>query len=206
MCIRDRTSTQHLSIDVLIPLGETQIELVGRNVGEVVENVSLKKVYKEELFGNEGDDTIFGDAGDDFIDGGDQNDHVDGGEGDDLVCGADGDDTIVGGEGKDTLHGGEGYDVADYHGASEGIALALSDVDQYGIGGHFRNAEEGGLAGEAEGDEFIEIEEINGSCFDDTIQGADVGMVFDLNEGDDTFDTNYYSLSLIHISEPTRPY
>ena len=192
----DCVGWENYEFELQLGYGATDIELIGRGAddtyGALVDNIELRQVAKETLFGSDGNDTIYGDDGDDFIDGGLDDDFVSGGNGDDLVCGADGNDTLVGGEGADSLHGQGGYDLVDYSEACDAIAVAFSDVDCSGIGGAFRYADEGGLTGEARGDIFIEIEAFRGTAFDDSVYGADKEMSYELGDGDDTFDTDYY--------------
>ena len=73
----------------------------------------------DNVFAEEGDDTIYGGAGDDWlvggegadtIEGGADADWIDGGEGDDTLKGDAGEDKIDGGEGDDTITGGAGAD------------------------------------------------------------------------------------------------
>ncbi len=79
------------------------------------------------------------------------------GPGDDLVLGLDQADTLLGGLGADTLNGGSGRDRANYQTAPDGVVVSL-------------NA--GGLSGLfAIGDQFISIEDLSGSRFDDDLRG-----------------------------------
>ncbi|MEM6758656.1 MAG: calcium-binding protein [Pseudomonadota bacterium] len=139
----------------------------------------------DTLIGGSGDDTIYGDVKDNansaqIIAG---NDSLVGGAGDDMLFGdvdqpnslspglTGGDDTLNGGAGADVLNGGQGRDWAIYSGDAVSIDL-------------FFNRASGG---DAEGDEFISIENIRGTSGDDTL----IGDLFSENElvggaGDDS--------------------
>jgi len=71
--------------------------------GDIVEQV-------ENVTGSDYADTLTGDVDDNVLKGGS------------------GDDVLVGGGGADTLDGGEGIDTASYAGATEGVAVDLSDL------------------------------------------------------------------------------
>ena len=132
---------------------------------------------------------IQGGEGNDTITGSDLNDDLRGHDGDDVIDGGANNDTIHDGLGSDTLIGGDGNDI-----------FILSDND---------NTIDGGAG------------------FDEVFIAADgVAVTLDLGatsierinrnsnnttraSGDDTFDASSQTervLSLIHISEPTRPY
>ena len=55
----------------------------------------------DDLYGEEGNDTVDGGAGHDRLFGGEGNDVLDGGTGDDFLHGGEGDDTLTGGAGED---------------------------------------------------------------------------------------------------------
>ncbi|MEM9170869.1 MAG: calcium-binding protein, partial [Pseudomonadota bacterium] len=74
------------------------------------------------------------------------------------LSGADGDDTLVGAAGADTLDGGAGRDVADYSGAGAAVGVDMT-------GGP-------GFAGEATGDVILNVEDVIGSAFGDTVFGG----------------------------------
>lgn len=91
-------------------------------------------------------------------------DTITGGFGADNLQGGAGDDILSGREGMDTLNGGAGYDIADYSLAAAAITadLTANDVSDDGDGGS---------------DTLVDIEEIQGSNFDDDITGADNTVV-----------------------------
>lgn len=67
-------------------------------------------IYHEDLYGEDGADTIHGHEGDDYISGGDHADTLNGNAGDDEMDGGHGSDIMDGGDGKDTMNGGTDAD------------------------------------------------------------------------------------------------
>lgn len=125
----------------------------------------------ENLTGSAFADILGGDATNNTVDGGDGNDWLFGGLGADTLLGGLGNDVLEGNEGADTLNGGDGLDVASYRNAKAGIIVdALNNTDN---------------AGDAAGDTLINIENIWGSNFADTIRGSDAGgQVYGFNGND----------------------
>lgn len=117
-----------------------------------------------EIFAYGGNDVIHAGAGNDIIHGGEGNDTIDGGTGADL---------IEGGVGADSLDGGIGKDTADYSN-SETSVLASLDLSL-------------GLTntGEAAGDTYTSIENLQGSAFADTLAGDAQVNTLDGGSGDD---------------------
>ena len=89
--------------------------------------------------------------------GGDGDNVLNGGVGADMLRGGDGDDTLSGSAGADVLDGGAGDDWASYELATEGVTVNLETGT--------------GTSAEAEGDRFIDIENISGSDYDDWLSG-----------------------------------
>ena len=87
------------------------------------------------------------------------NDSIYGYGGNDSIFGGGGDDFIVGGTGADALHGGPGSDTASYFTSAAGIMASLS----YGVG----------VGGDAEGDTYASIENLEGSDYADALAGND---------------------------------
>ena len=90
------------------------------------------------------------------------------GDGDDVLIGNGaanvltangGDDFLIGGLGGDTLNGGSGFDIASYREAASGVSASLTSGGGSGSGS----------GGEAAGDSFTGIEELEGSAFNDTL-------------------------------------
>lgn len=134
----------------------------------------------EHLSGSEFADTITGDnirsnqlfglGGDDLIDGGSGNDFLLGQEGNDSLYGGNGRDILRGGPGADLLDGGVSLDWAQYNDAASGIVLDM-------IGG--------GTGGDAAGDLLVDIENVLGSAFGDTILGTGIRNLIMAGDGDD---------------------
>ena len=182
----------------------TSIEnLIGTEFDDVLEGDE----NSNRIEGGRGDDTILGGGGNDILEGGRGADNIQGGEGIDraeytlsdsgvavnltnasagggdalgdtfssieLIVGSFHDDTIIGdandnafmgGRGADLINGGAGFDTADYSEADEAITLDL----ETGFG----------AAGEADGDQLVNIEKILASVHDDTVSGSGADETF----------------------------
>jgi Ca2+-binding RTX toxin-like protein len=103
----------------------------------------------ERFFGSPYNDTMLGTEAGDYLAGG---------AGNDTIRGRGGDDLLIGGLGADVLDGGSGTDAVSYLDASAGVTLSLLT---------------GGTDGEAAGDSFVSIENIEGSEYDDVLEGDD---------------------------------
>jgi len=113
------------------------------------EGGSLTLVAIENLVGTRFSfDTLFGDDGRNVIDGL---------AGDDWLIGRGGDDVLRGGAGADILYGDEGGDTASYFVSTVGVVIDLAAGTASG--------------GDAQGDTFLSIENINGSQGGDTLTG-----------------------------------
>lgn len=155
-------------------LGGTQFN-TGDAVGDIYNTI-------EGFRGSVYADILGGDGTDNRIEGYDGNDWLFGGAGYDTLLGGAGNDVLNGGDGADTLNGGAGLDVASYREAKSGIRLDVFATT--------------GNQGEAAGDILIDVENIWGSDFADTIIGSDTGGqvygfggndVLDGRGGDDIF-------------------
>ncbi|WP_343116083.1 calcium-binding protein [Ostreiculturibacter nitratireducens] len=111
----------------------------------------------EALRGTAFADRLYGDAGANQLRGGGGADMLSGRGGDDWLQGEDGDDVLEGGQGSDRLEGGAGRDAASYTQAAAGLVVDLADPRKN--------------TGEAAGDVFVEIEDLIGSAFSDTLRG-----------------------------------
>ena len=100
---------------------------------------------------------LHGSMFDDFLEGNDGINRLVGRAGDDWLMGQGGNDTLVGGYGADHLDGGAGIDTIDYASSDHGVTINLATGYAFG--------------GEATGDEFVSIENIAGSDFDDELTG-----------------------------------
>jgi len=104
-------------------------------------------------------------------------------DGNDTVVAGAGDDLIYGGAGADLLDGGAGSDTASYEGSTASINASLASGS--------------GLGGDAEGDQYLNIENLTGGAGDDTLTGDINANILDGGAGNDTVD---YSGSSADIS------
>ena len=109
------------------------------------------------VLGGHGNDTLFGNGGRDGLYGDDGNDWLYGGAGDDGLYAGAGDDFLIGEGGADLLDGGAGIDTAMYSSSGAGVVANLTD--------------ETANTGDAAGDQFVDIENLSGTDFNDTLTG-----------------------------------
>ena len=76
---------------------------------------------------------------------------------DNVIIGNDGNNILAGLGGADTLDGGQGIDTASYVASAAGVNVSLAT-------GH-------GSGGDAQGDTLVNVENLTGSQFDDTLEG-----------------------------------
>ena len=163
-------------------------------VGDMYANTIYGNMAADRIKGMGGDDMLYGGKGDDVLYGGDGmggaggNDRLHGQIGDDLLKGGLGDDTLAGGAGADKLFGGwvefpdgpdgdpapmadtEGIDTADYSLSPAGVHVDLTpaDVDE---SRQTPDAIPMGRGGDAEGDEYHDIQNLTGSAHTDMLKG-----------------------------------
>jgi Ca2+-binding RTX toxin-like protein len=115
--------------------------------------------------------------------------------------GSAGDDTLYGDGGADVLIGGTGFDTVRYTSSTSGVNVSLATGT--------------GSGGDAAGDTYSGIEQVNGSAYADTLTGDGNVNVFFGNGGDDTLyggagdtlfggtgnDTFYVTASNVGLSE-----
>jgi Ca2+-binding RTX toxin-like protein len=153
----------------------------GTNLGSGGDAEGDTYVGIEDVVGSSEDDVVadFGGIANRF-DGGTGDDNLKGGGGADRLNGEIGNDTLEGGEGNDTLEGGfdgdrldggAGIDSASYFEANVGVTLSLAS---------------GGTGGQAQGDTFVSIENVEGSFENDHISGDGGANVLFGNLGNDT--------------------
>lgn len=114
---------------------------------------------------------ISGGAGNDILYGTADYDKLLGDEGDDKLYGYDGADYLTGGSGADVLDGGAGSDWVIYEDSTAGVTVNLLTGAASG--------------GDAQGDTFIAIENVNGSGFDDHLTGDDASNTLNGYAGND---------------------
>jgi Ca2+-binding RTX toxin-like protein len=105
--------------------------------------------------------TYSGTVGIDYIFGSAAADTLSGGAGDDGLDGGAGDDWLNGGAGRDHIEGGDGRDTASYAGATGAVVARLYN----GLMGE----------GDAAGDRYVSVEDLEGSSFNDHLYGDDKG-------------------------------
>jgi len=165
------------------------------------------------LTGGKGNDYLYGSSGDDFLTGGEGSDSASffvkvtvnlatgtaTGEGNDtlkeienvsgsnandtligdananILNGSNGDDWLTGGQGDDTLIGGEGIDWASYSDATSSVTVNLV-TDPFA----------GTTTGGAGNDTLRYIENVQGSKFNDKLNGNDLDNSLDGSAGNDT--------------------
>jgi Ca2+-binding RTX toxin-like protein len=140
----------------------------------LIENV-IGGASDDTLTGNSGANALFGGLGNDTMSGLDGDDTMRGGSGGDFLYGEAGNDSLEGADGNDTLNGGAGADTADYSKvAGTGVTVNLSlAVPQ------FVSASEGS-------DTLIQIENLTGSDFADTLIGNGSANIINGGLGNDT--------------------
>jgi Ca2+-binding RTX toxin-like protein len=95
-----------------------------------------------------------------------------GSNGPNWLRGLGGNDTLQGGAGADILDGGAGLDEVSFSGSAVAVHASL-----------FRGR---GWGGDAEGDQFISVEQLTGSRFDDRLDGSNGADSLFGGEGNDT--------------------
>ncbi len=116
-------------------------------------------------------DILIGNAGANRLDGGEGDDRLQGNGGDDVLEGGAGIDQLEGGAGADRFYGGSGTDWVSYQGSDEGVTVNFSDGTAGG--------------GHAEGDIFVDVENIRGSVYEDVLIGNDRANQLDGSSGAD---------------------
>lgn len=116
----------------------------------------------EGLEGSSFNDSLVGDSFDNALLGG---------EGNDQLTGDAGHDTLEGGAGADTMDGSSGTDWVTYDSASAAVSASLSDPN--------------GNTGDARGDVYFNIENLEGSDHNDTLGGDSANNMIAGQDGDD---------------------
>ena len=157
---RRSSNSSNIGVSVDLSQGTGFDGIDGLDTLRNVENI-IGSRFADRLTGNSQANTILGGDGNDIIDGKEGSDRLFGENGNDEIFGGSGDDYLVGGTGSgwfsDILDGGSGNDTASYITAASGVAASL--------------AERTGWQGDATGDKFISIENLEGSFYNDTLVG-----------------------------------
>jgi Ca2+-binding RTX toxin-like protein len=140
--------------------------------GEIGENDNVMNDI-ERILGGSGNDSLDGQSGSETLIGNAGNDTLIGGSGNDLLDGGAGDDFIdASGAGRDTMTGGVGVDTIDYSARMDGVSVSLDNTANDGDN--------------AENDNVLDAEIIQGSQANDTMTGGALPDVFFGNGGDDS--------------------
>ncbi|WP_019903589.1 M10 family metallopeptidase C-terminal domain-containing protein [Methylobacterium sp. 77] len=134
-----------------------------------------------------GIENIFGTTLADFLGGDEADNHLEGSSGADILKGAGGTDNLEGGADDDTLKGGGGADVLD---GGSGVNTASYSQSSIGVVVNLRAGT--GTGGDAQGDTYINIQNLTGSSGDDVLGGIAGANVLNGLGGNNTAD---YSLS-----------
>jgi Ca2+-binding RTX toxin-like protein len=149
-----RRETRTLVID--LATGTVTDSAGSTDILKSIENVT-GSAAGDRIFGNDQANMIFAGAGEDTVSGRGGDDALFGEAGNDTLNGDTGNDFLVGGQGSDRLNGGDGKDTASYFSSRTGVAASLFD--------------RAGWAGDAAGDQFNAIENLEGSDFNDFLVG-----------------------------------
>jgi Ca2+-binding RTX toxin-like protein len=132
----------------------------------------------ENITGSDFADLLIGNGFANVLTGRAGNDSLFGLDGDDTLLGGGGSDFLMGGMGADILNGGAGIDTAGYIDSSTGVTVTL------GANG----SETVASGGYAQGDRLSNIENLQGSNFNDTLTGNNLPNVLRGVAGDDTLE------------------
>lgn len=144
------------------------------------------------LFGDDGADTITTGSGNDVVDGGDGADSLTTGAGDDSVLGGDGSDAIATGDGNDTVNAGNGQDTVSLGNGDDSVFAGNGEDLVLGEAGNDTLNGDGGIdtvnGGDGDdsilGGEFADV--LNGDAGNDFINGQGGNDSVDGGVGDDT--------------------
>ena len=136
-----------------------------------IENV-IGSFFDDEIIGDAKANIIHAGEGNDIVQARDGNDIIFGEQGQDALFGENGDDFLVGGKDADTLNGGAGNDTASYFTSASAVAVRLTTAT--------------GWSGDADSDSIINVENLEGSQFDDYLEGNKVGNLLSGLRGNDT--------------------
>ena len=132
--------------------------------------------FDDTLTGDDHANKLYGNGGDDVLTGGDGNDTLVGGDGSDVLEGGAGADVLIGGSGSPLFDPFDGANTVTYEHASAGFLGAGVEV----------SLEDGtGSGDEADGDTYIDIQNVIGSAYNDTLTGNSAVNDLDGGRGND---------------------
>jgi Ca2+-binding RTX toxin-like protein len=161
-------------------LGRGTVVTLGSDSANVVAAVTAglaetTRTVVEDAIGGDGDDDIRGNDVGNMLDGAVGSDDLLGRGGDDDLRGGAGDDSLDGGAGADILNGGRGVDLASYLDAAAGVTVNLAVTGPQDTGG-------------AGVDTLVDIENLQGSAFDDLLTGSKKANVLSGSLGADSLE------------------
>jgi len=127
----------------------------------------------DTLTGSNQNNALSGGNGDDLIDGSLGADTIDGGANDDTLVGSTGNDIIIGGTGNDSIDGGANIDTISFAGAGSAVTVSLALTTAQAVGG-----------GQGT-DTIVNVENILGSAFGDTLTGSTLANILTGGGGKD---------------------
>jgi Ca2+-binding RTX toxin-like protein len=148
----------------------------GEAQGDVISGID--NVNGSSLYG----DILTGSAVANMLSGWGGNDSLTGLGGNDQLNGGDGDDILRGGAGTDAFDGGDGIDLISFYGAAVRVSIDLFS----GVG----------LYGDAQGDTYAGIENVNGGTAGDIMIGGAADNILNGYEGNDTL-FGYYGNDML---------
>ena len=153
------------SLGVTVNLSTTSAQDTGGAGIDTIINV-------ENIYGSIYNDDLSGNSGDNVLSGYDGSDYIYGNAGNDTLYGDAGSDSLFGGAGDDTIDGGDGTDWVVYTDAASGVTVTLSNTGAQNTGG-------GGT------DTIINIENLQGSNYNDALYGDNGANILSGLNGDD---------------------
>ncbi|MCG8472638.1 MAG: hypothetical protein MI742_12400, partial [Desulfobacterales bacterium] len=183
-------TTDSLTIDLAEIRGYQSAEMaVSSFIGsETARNVITTASRPTRVKGGEANDEITASAYGDVIDGASGNDEIDAGGGGDVIYGGAGHDRVDAGEGNDFILGGAGEDTID-GGSGEDTLLFDGDLlTQTGVEVNLVSGR--GKGADAQGDIYLNIENVYGTPFDDILTGDSKANILNGGAGADRISGN----------------